>query len=435
MPPRHDLMLTASLALLVQLSVCQLPWPPSGVADPGQVVTAPGGTTVVTVLREGLFRVERRSHWFPEGDQRASFNVVNRRVSPLPIFSHRVDTATNTLNVSTTQASVTVNASASAHPHGGGADFHGGLTFHCKARGARLTSWAWSFGETPVFETDPAMNAEPINPRGLFVLNDSLTARLGDTPPDGQQVRWWEHPLRTRSAPPSPPPPAPDMCASPRPQHDVGPGATRAGALNGSLTEWSRWFPHEKTAPTVDSMPPLIGLQRLGLYRLICTCFATGMILQRGHCSWRQSPAHPRSCHSRPTVCGTLGAAFQSCTRKTPCSRRSSQGTVSVISLSTSSSLTSSGTAGVRGEDVGLGSLALCPVPSSTALLLHASFVDYQYIHAPSFSHTRRCLFPNMLGLVGGRFVGQNRLSESRATRGVFSRRDQRVRQPNQVDE
>lgn len=100
-----------------------------------QVPLGGGALGVVTVMGDGLFRFERRPAWGPhDGDQRATFNVINRRVSTAGFaFNHSLSPLADgghRLVVASESAEIVVDAN-------GGGEFDGHVTFACDAAGAR----------------------------------------------------------------------------------------------------------------------------------------------------------------------------------------------------------------------------------------------------------------------------------------------------------
>ena len=174
---------------------------PQPLADAAAVVSLPGAARV-SVLGDGLLRVQLGGTL----DERPTYQVVNRR-TPVPHFTHSAQGGT--LTVKTSLASVR----ATAHS----------VDFSCSAgAGGAGGSWSWQPQRDP--NTDPLQTAMPISARGMYVMDDSDTARLGGA--DATHVAWWQHP-KTLPTPPSPLPPA-DTCAAPRKGVDVTAGATRS---------------------------------------------------------------------------------------------------------------------------------------------------------------------------------------------------------------
>ena len=85
---------------------------------------------MVTVVGDGLFRLERRPAWIsPNGDQRATFNVINRVAAQHVAVNHTLNprpTGGSRLVVASDTAEIVVEAP-------GGGEHDGAVTFTCSA--------------------------------------------------------------------------------------------------------------------------------------------------------------------------------------------------------------------------------------------------------------------------------------------------------------
>jgi hypothetical protein len=95
-----------------------------------QVPLGGGAVAVVTVIGDGLFRLERRPAWIsPNGDQRATFNVINRVAAQRVAVNHTLNprpTGGSRLVVASETAEIVVEAP-------GGGEHDGAVTFTCSA--------------------------------------------------------------------------------------------------------------------------------------------------------------------------------------------------------------------------------------------------------------------------------------------------------------
>lgn len=202
------------VVLSVAFVALQLSASPAASIEPPDPLPAPGATlnssaARITVLRPGLFRLQLdRSHGL---DDRATFQVVNRR-SPVPTFRDiSAEMPPGSLGVATAVANLSVQS-------------NGLVTFDCAGR----AGWHWDSagkgGKSPSAVEEFGM---PISRRGVYVLDDSETARLGGG--DSNTIAWWELPKAIPSPPPPPPPTPPpvDTCAKPQVGTDCAPNQAR----------------------------------------------------------------------------------------------------------------------------------------------------------------------------------------------------------------
>jgi hypothetical protein len=140
----------------------------SCVADPRPLPAAIASTDLarVTVLREGLLRLQTRQTADGNWDDMPTLQVINRHVEPVPHFTAAPSTG-SALTVETAAISITVNpANESA-------------TVACAALSGAPYSWSWAAGSPR-----PAGDfATLVSAAGMYILDDGRTARLdGDGP-------------------------------------------------------------------------------------------------------------------------------------------------------------------------------------------------------------------------------------------------------------
>lgn len=185
---------------------------PNPLANSSAIVNV--SDAAVTILAEGLFRVQLGA--VGQRDDRPTYQVVNRR-APVPKFTVEQNSS-DSITVVTTRASVYVSVSENrtASPQ---------IVFTCKDASVGGDGlWSWNPDIDP--SKDLLQSGMPINQHGMYVLDDSDTARLGGD--DAHDIAWWEYPLNTSTQPPNPhPAPVTDTCVHPQYGVDVGPGATR----------------------------------------------------------------------------------------------------------------------------------------------------------------------------------------------------------------
>ena len=242
-PPPPPLLLL--LLLLASLATAASPAAASSAsptADPAAVSQAPSGLAAVTAIADGLFRVQLGS----KRDERPSFQVVNR-LAPVPKFTAK--SSGDRLTVSTELASVTVDETARS------------VTFQCSADGSSAAAaqrWSWQPTLDP--NEDPLQATMPINAHGMYVMDDSDTARLGGE--DSNDVAWWQHPLKLPGPPPPPSPlPPADTCTD---LHDSAAEGRRRGRGGSALLAVS-----ERRSGERDAVSVLRQMQRTEWRRLL----------------------------------------------------------------------------------------------------------------------------------------------------------------------
>ena len=184
-------------------------WPYRPLPAPGASVDSSGGR--ITVLRDGLFRLQLGQ---PDDlDDRPTFQIVNRHWDVPRFRDITAGLPSGSLGVATAAANLTVQS-------------NGQVSFSCAGR----AGWEWSSAGG-----EPASSVEefgmPISRRGVYVLDDTHTARLGGG--DDREIAWWELPKATAeppSPPPPPPPPPKDTCAKPQAGTDCAPNQARVRA-------------------------------------------------------------------------------------------------------------------------------------------------------------------------------------------------------------
>jgi hypothetical protein len=96
----------------------------------------------------------------------------------------------------------------------------------------------------------PLFAGMPVSRRGVYVLDDTNTARLSGG--DSSTIAWWELP-KTAAGPPPPPPPAPppkDTCAKPQPATDCAPNEARVKtSLDNTVQKAAPLLSHFYTYP------------------------------------------------------------------------------------------------------------------------------------------------------------------------------------------
>eukprot|EP00039_Didymoeca_costata_P009814 m.130909 g.130909 ORF g.130909 m.130909 type:complete len:871 (-) comp14610_c0_seq11:30-2642(-) len=196
------------MALLLFVSFSALLSHPDPATNTDAIVDSHHGVRV-SVLSEGLFRLQLGPPYLL--DDRPSLQVVNRNL-PVPNYQYSDDPVTHLFDVHTDIARIAIQDNSS-------------VLFQCSLANH---SWSWNFGSSPS-ATDTILSNMPVNRYGMYVLNDSLTARLGE--PAANDISWWEYP-RYQNSNQQPP----NFCTEALVGKDVGPGAVRSSKYPNGLT-------------------------------------------------------------------------------------------------------------------------------------------------------------------------------------------------------